>query len=74
MNFIVKQPLLVPESDHHILSINPSSLFLSSHSVTIASSQGRDGGETESEREQGNGGMRETERVREHGNWRNREG
>ncbi|KAJ6925421.1 hypothetical protein NC651_009949 [Populus alba x Populus x berolinensis] len=50
MNFTVKQPLLVPGSDHHILSND-----------TIASSRGRDGGETQSEREQGNGGMRDRE-------------
>jgi len=42
--------------------------FFSSHSVTRISSQVREGGETESEREHENGGMRETEREREQGN------
>jgi len=56
VNFTVKQPLLVPESGHHILSVNPCSFFLSSHSVTRASSRGR---EEEKPRVRGNSGMGE---------------
>jgi len=68
VNFTVKQPLPVSGSGHHILSVNPCSLFLSSHSITRASSWGR---EEEKPRVRGNGGMRETKREREQGNWRN---
>jgi hypothetical protein len=56
VNFIVKQPLPVPESNHYILSVNPCSLFWSSHSVTRASSRGREEGKP---RVRGNRGMGE---------------
>jgi len=56
VNFTVKQPLPVPGSGYHILSVNPCSFFLSSHSVTRASSRGR---EEEKPRVRGNRGMGE---------------
>ena len=65
VNFIVKQPLPVPESGYHILSVNPCSLFLSSHSVTRASSWGR---EEEKPRVRGNMRMGEWEKPRGRGN------
>jgi len=71
VNFTVKQPLPVPGSGHHILSVNPCSLFLSSHSVTRASSRG---GEDEKPRVRGNRGIGETGTGRgewEQGNWGN---